>query len=220
MYHRLGASMQYPRKVRRVGAWVVGLLLSSCDPGPTDARADEHLRQALRSRPAPAPPSAGRPAMEAETTEALRRAMSTPLPPDTDADNQQQLPAHADDQQAPPVDVHSALLGAPWLVYFPVGSARSRSRDAGRLSAAARAIRRLGGEPEIEVHGHADATGDEARNVALSMARAEAVIAALRAHGVGRARLRAVAHGSSEPQVPDTPRDRWKNRRVRLVLSR
>lgn len=215
MYHPAGSSMQFSRRVCGVGSWLVALALASCDGAASDARADDQLRQALGASPPPGAPSAGRPSSEAETTDALRRAMSTPpgplVPPDSDADALQQ-------QHQPPPTAYSALLDAPWLVYFPTGSARSRARDAGRLSSAARAIRRLGGAPEVEVHGYADATGAEPRNVTLSMARAEAVITALQALGVGRARLRAVAHGSSEPQVPDTPRDRWQNRRVRLVV--
>jgi len=214
MYHPAGSSMQYSRRVCGVGSWVVALALASCDGAATDARADEHLRQALGASPPPGAPSAGRPSTEAETTDALRRAMSSPpdalVLPDSDRDSLQ--------QQAPPT-VDRALLDAPWLAYFPTGSSRSRARDAGRLAAAARAIRLLGGAPEVEVHGYADATGTEPRNVTLSRARAEAVITALQALGVGHARLRAVAHGSSEPQVPDTPRDRWQNRRVRLVVG-
>ena len=51
----------------------------------------------------------------------------------------------------------------------------------------------------IQVQGHADERGDDGRNVALTRARAAAVVSALVANGVGRARLHSAGYGSRCP---------------------
>jgi outer membrane protein OmpA-like peptidoglycan-associated protein len=63
----------------------------------------------------------------------------------------------------------------------------------------------LKGHPEvalIEVQGHADARGSDEHNVALTRARADAVVAALAALGVAPARLRAAGYGARCPLNP------------------
>ncbi len=182
--------------------------LAACDrpaPDPSAAATTAVLREALGAPPSRATADAGaRPLTNAAATEVLRQAMNDAV-------------SIEDPARLQTDDPDLAMLSAPWLARYATGSARLRARDARRLAMAGRAIGRLAAEATIEVHGHADATGDEARNVALSRARAEAVMAALVRLGVPRARLRAVGHGSSEPMVPDAPRDRWRNRRVALV---
>jgi OmpA-OmpF porin, OOP family len=51
----------------------------------------------------------------------------------------------------------------------------------------------------IQVQGHADERGDDNRNVALTRARAAAVVTALVANGVGRERLHSAGYGSRCP---------------------
>ena len=65
----------------------------------------------------------------------------------------------------------------------------------------------------LEIAGHTDASGSPARNKALSLARAEAVIAYLEAHGVPAERLTAKGYGSEGLLLPKVPRDP-RNRRV------
>jgi outer membrane protein OmpA-like peptidoglycan-associated protein len=52
----------------------------------------------------------------------------------------------------------------------------------------------------IQVQGHADERGDDGRNVALTRARAAAVVTALVANGVGRERLHSAGYGSRCPE--------------------
>lgn len=70
----------------------------------------------------------------------------------------------------------------------------------------------------LSVEGHTDATGDAARNRALSEARAQSVVAALTSAGIEADRLDAAGHGDSRPVADnDTDAGRAANRRVELV---
>lgn len=70
----------------------------------------------------------------------------------------------------------------------------------------------------LSIEGHADATGDAARDERLSGARARSVVAALTAQGIDAARLEAKGHGHSQPVADNhTDEGRAKNRRVELV---
>lgn len=72
---------------------------------------------------------------------------------------------------------------------------------------------------EIEITGHADATGPEAYNLKLSEKRARAVVNYLAKQGVGEARLSVAFLGESEPIAPNTTADgRRKNRRVEFKI--
>ncbi len=69
------------------------------------------------------------------------------------------------------------------------------------------------------ITGHTDASGDPAANVALSQARAEAVLAYLAELGVARARMEAVGAGSSSPLTSGSSVSaRQRNRRVEFEL--
>jgi outer membrane protein OmpA-like peptidoglycan-associated protein len=76
---------------------------------------------------------------------------------------------------------------------------------AGSLPALAQIAKTLKEHPEIalvQVQGHADERGDDAQNVALTQARAAAVVDALTARGVERARLSSAGYGSRCPADP------------------
>jgi outer membrane protein OmpA-like peptidoglycan-associated protein len=89
----------------------------------------------------------------------------------------------------------------------------------------------LKAHPEItllEVQGHADERGDDFRNVALTRARAGAVVEALVANGIARERLRSAGYGARCPEdsacrqsdAPDschTPESWQRDRRVVFV---
>lgn len=75
--------------------------------------------------------------------------------------------------------------------------------------------------PEATVHieGHTDADGDEALNLALSVARAEAVVDALISRGVSVERLYAVGYGESLPvDTNDTRAGKQANRRIAFTI--
>jgi len=65
----------------------------------------------------------------------------------------------------------------------------------------------------LEIAGHTDASGSRKKNMALSQARADAVVDFLVAQGVDRSRLEAKGYGSEHLAVPSAPRDP-ANRRV------
>ena len=65
----------------------------------------------------------------------------------------------------------------------------------------------------LEIAGHTDASGSPARNLSLSLARAESVVRFLVAHGVPAARLTAKGYGAEGLALPDHPLDP-RNRRV------
>jgi outer membrane protein OmpA-like peptidoglycan-associated protein len=79
----------------------------------------------------------------------------------------------------------------------------SANISADSLSAVSEIATTLKEHPEItliQVQGHADERGDENRNLALTRARAAAVVSALVAKGVERARLHAAGYGSRCPE--------------------
>jgi outer membrane protein OmpA-like peptidoglycan-associated protein len=74
--------------------------------------------------------------------------------------------------------------------------------------------------PHLEVIGHADATGSDALNLALSRERAEAVAKRLREGNLNQASLALSSHGKRNPLIP-TPDGvaEPRNRRVTVTLQ-
>lgn len=69
----------------------------------------------------------------------------------------------------------------------------------------------------LEIGGHTDDSGSEARNQELSNARAQAVMDHLVANGIAPERLEAKGYGSSKPLVPnDSPERKAINRRTEM----
>ena len=72
----------------------------------------------------------------------------------------------------------------------------------------------------VDVAGHADSTGDEAKNMELSQRRASSVSSYLGAQGVSSQRLITVGYGETRPIASnDTPEGRTQNRRVEITLQ-
>jgi OOP family OmpA-OmpF porin len=68
---------------------------------------------------------------------------------------------------------------------------------------------------EVEISGHTSVEGDAAHNLALSLARAEAVRAYLVEHGIASSRLHAIGHGAEQPLADNrTEEGRRRNRRI------
>lgn len=74
-------------------------------------------------------------------------------------------------------------------------------------------------EYNLEVHGHTDSQGDDAKNLKLSDDRAASVKKYLTDKGVGAARLRSEGHGETMPVADNkTSAGRAKNRRVEFKV--
>lgn len=74
-------------------------------------------------------------------------------------------------------------------------------------------------EIRVEVQGHTDDVGDDARNLTLSQARAQAVVDYLVGKGVALDHLVARGYGETQPTVPnDSTANRALNRRVEFVI--
>ena len=72
----------------------------------------------------------------------------------------------------------------------------------------------------ISVLGHADATGSDEYNLALSQRRALSVSNYLAAQGVSPGRLSAIGYGESRPVADNsTPQGRTLNRRVEILID-
>jgi outer membrane protein OmpA-like peptidoglycan-associated protein len=110
---------------------------------------------------------------------------------------------------------------ASLLITFPTDSAELTPETRATLDTLARAVQTdaLAGFA-FNVEGHADARGDAAHNLQLSVLRAEAVVRYLiNEHGILAERLTAVGKGSSEPLNKDRV-DAPENRRVTIVTVR
>lgn len=84
-----------------------------------------------------------------------------------------------------------------------------------------KAVRFLRDNPtlKIEVSGHTDNIGAEARNKTLSLNRANSVVTYIRNKGVAGSRLKVTGAGSSRPIAPnDTEENRARNRRIEFVV--
>lgn len=110
-------------------------------------------------------------------------------------------------------------LAALAPVTFQRGSAVLTAEGSATIAQAA-AILAANPALSIRIEGHTDSSGGEAANLALSQARAQAVVAALRAAGVAATRLTSTGFGESRPKVPDTTEaNRTINRRVEFVVA-
>jgi len=116
----------------------------------------------------------------------------------------------------PPAQVQT--VARTYLVFFDWNRSDLTDRARQIISEAA-AARTTVRSTRIEVSGHADRSGSDAYNQALSMRRAEAVAAELVRRGVPRSELVIQAFGESRPLVPTADGVREpQNRRVEIVL--
>jgi outer membrane protein OmpA-like peptidoglycan-associated protein len=76
-------------------------------------------------------------------------------------------------------------------------------------------------DTDVHVQGHTDADGDADANLALSVARAETVVAELVKRGVAESRLYAEGFGESDPVASNDTKDgKAKNRRIAFEISK
>ena len=126
-------------------------------------------------------------------------------------------PAPAPDTR-PPDTRPSQLALAPLIIQFRPGSSHLAKSQAKVLRKAAR---KLIGQPALtaSLEGHADESGSESRNMALSLERANRVAKYLLQNRIAASRVTVRGHGASKPQVSGkTAKDLAKNRRVEIFL--
>jgi outer membrane protein OmpA-like peptidoglycan-associated protein len=124
-------------------------------------------------------------------------------------------------------DVDSEFAGAlaakpraphVYILYFLSGLTELDPRSRGDLTAATATAK---GTPNVDISvvGHADATGSDAFNSALSLRRAEIVRDALVAAGTPSDVIEIAYHGANNPLIP-TPRGvpEARNRRVEVTI--
>ena len=85
-------------------------------------------------------------------------------------------------------------------IHFETSSATVSQSSTSAIAEIATALKEHPEIALIQVQGHADERGDDGRNVALTRARAAAVVTALVANGVGRERLHSAGYGSRCPE--------------------
>ena len=102
-------------------------------------------------------------------------------------------------------------------IRFDVGKATLRPESMGVIN---EIYNMMSDHPELKfsVEGHTDSDGDEASNMSLSMARAEAVINQLVSMGIESDRFEAKGFGESKPiDTNNTPEGKANNRRVEFI---
>jgi len=159
-------------------------------------------------------PVAAEPATPAEPVEPVSAAIEPPAPAPSAE------PA-AEEPSAPTnfVACQALLrtLSAQNAILFQSGAAVLTASAEPELDAFAAALKRCP-QADVNVEGHTDSDGDAKANLALSVARAEAVVNALIARDVSPARLYAIGYGESQP-IADNNTAQGKKQNRRIVIS-
>jgi OmpA-OmpF porin, OOP family len=110
-------------------------------------------------------------------------------------------------------NISSKEILAKNALLFKTNSDAIAATDLAQLNKLAAVVKQAGVQ-SIDVVGHADTTGDAARNAALSLKRAQQVKTALVAAGLSDVAINIFAKGSSESLASKT-----ESRRVELILN-
>jgi outer membrane protein OmpA-like peptidoglycan-associated protein len=164
------------------------------------------IRAILVHTPSEAPSAAG-PAQPPPETPAATAPVSAsaraPEPSPTGTASAEEAPSRprAEKPAAEEFAVEDSVqraLASP--IQFETNSATVSQSSTSAIAEIATALKEHPEIALIQVQGHADERGDDARNVALTRARAAAVVTALVANGVGRERLHSAGYGSRCPE--------------------
>ncbi|MBM3539422.1 MAG: OmpA family protein [Alphaproteobacteria bacterium] len=157
---------------------------------------------------------------------ALRYEFGAPRPTPMPTPVQAPAPAPAPMPAPPPPQASPAPAPAPapalqrsYLVFFDFDKS-DITAEARRIIQQAADNSRRGGVSRIQATGHADRSGSDRYNMALSMRRANAVKAELVRSGVPESQISVLGRGESEPLVPTPDGVREpQNRRVEILLQ-
>ena len=120
---------------------------------------------------------------------------------------------------APMAPQPQAVLAKTYIVFFDWDRS-TLTPDALKTIADAAAASKTGGVQRVNVTGHADRSGSDQYNMALSLRRAGAVKDQLVRNGVPANQIVVVGRGESQPLVPTADGVREpQNRRVEIVLN-
>ncbi|WP_170938642.1 OmpA family protein [Jannaschia aquimarina] len=124
-------------------------------------------------------------------------------------------------------DEDIALIRMPGDILFAFDRADLRPDAEAALSTVLDLLESRYPDAPLTIHGHTDAKGSDAYNLALSEARAASVREWLDARGIAPERMSSVAHGEARPVAPNTnadgsdnPAGRQANRRVEIAIKR
>jgi OOP family OmpA-OmpF porin len=117
------------------------------------------------------------------------------------------------------VKLQGAKITVKGTIFFAPNTAVIEGRSTPLLTEIANLLIQHPELLQVEVQGHTDDTGSEARNASLSEERASAVKDWLGKAGVERDRLIAKGYGATKPLAPNvTEQNRARNRRVEFVV--
>lgn len=138
-------------------------------------------------------------------------AETSPSPSATPTPSPSPAPATED-------QVQEQLVAIPTIT-FVTNSADLTSEGRATVQQAA-AVLLANPQVKVTIEGHTDSVGTEEANLALSQARAHAVLSTLVELGVTADRLTAQGFGETRPTVPDTtPENQATNRRVDFIVQ-
>lgn len=116
-------------------------------------------------------------------------------------------------------DGNNIILNMPSDITFDVDQSDVKPGFYETLNSVALVLKEFD-KTTISVNGHADSTGSDQHNLALSQRRALSVSQYLSGQGVSGARLHAAGYGESRPIASNaTPDGRRQNRRVEIIID-
>lgn len=153
-----------------------------------------------------------RPAVEpSPSASTTKSAAPSPSPSATPTPSPSPAPATED-------QVQEQLVAIPTIT-FVTNSADLTPEGRATVQQAA-AVLLANPQVKVTIEGHTDSVGTEEANLALSQARAQAVLSTLVELGVTADRLTAQGFGETRPTVPDTtPENQATNRRVDFIVQ-